>query len=469
MYRTCTSAGRLSPSRSTRWRRSREANTSTSLPCRATWGSGRELASSSGQRCYSVIWCARQVGRSDGPSLWSPATMTWRGGSLHSALVAATCCTQSTNVTSLRISSPSCACPALHSSDLNTAAGIDWQTLTLNPRDLSITGALRLDQLESAGDRFRGGPPGDARVVVMHHNPLRGELSQRIGLVRSTRAMNAFAAMGVDLILCGHDHQEAIHGLDRTPNSPVVVTAGTVSCRSRGGRPSSLNIVSLTQTAIEVETQVWNASVRRFEPGVATLFRTLIRLLRRGAIDPSQLQLPLDMPGEWDVVEQPPAPRPAAVRPPRAPRRRPRPTPAEADAMVAAKLTVQHAEYNSTRFDGSLKPISITVSRRLRSRLAYYRLATPGEEGHDCRQSSTLAAARLGRGLRDTAPRDGASMAGRIPPSRRSRPGVPSEGACRGRPSPRPTAGHAVTARRLPTLAALPTTDQVVNRVCRTR
>lgn len=49
--------------------------------------------------------------------------------------------------------------------------------------------------------------------------------------------------------------------------------------------------------------------------------------------------------------------------------------------MVAAKLTVQHAEYNSTRFDGSLKPISITVSRRLRSRLAYYRLATPGEEG----------------------------------------------------------------------------------------
>jgi 3',5'-cyclic AMP phosphodiesterase CpdA len=155
---------------------------------------------------------------------------------------------------------------------LNTAAGVHWQTLTFNPRDVSITGALRVDQLESAADRFRVGPAGDARVVVMHHNPLRGELSQRIGLVRSSRAMKALAAMGVDLILCGHDHQEAIHGAEHTPNSPVVVTAGTVSCRSRGGRPSSLNIVSLTQTAIEVETQVWNSSVRRFEPGVRRCF-----------------------------------------------------------------------------------------------------------------------------------------------------------------------------------------------------
>ena len=40
---------------------------------------------------------------------------------------------------------------------------------------------------------------------------------------------------------------------------------------------------------------------------------------------------------------------------------------------------MQHAEYNVSRFGGSLKPITIIVSRRLRSRLAYYRLATPEE------------------------------------------------------------------------------------------
>jgi hypothetical protein len=82
------------------------------------------------------------------------------------------------------------------------------------------------------------------------------------------------------------------------------------------------------------------------------VFRALIRLFGRGAIDPSQLQLPLGLAGE-----------------------------ARKEATVAAKLTRQHAEYNASRFGGSLKPITITVSRRLRSRLAYYRLATPQEPG----------------------------------------------------------------------------------------
>ena len=148
---------------------------------------------------------------------------------------------------------------------LNTAAGVDWHTLTWNPRDLSITGGLRKEQLLRATEELAAVPAGEARVVVMHHNPVRGELSRRFGLVRSERALEAFREMRVDLIMCGHDHQEAIHPVERAPGGPVVVTAGTISSRSRGGRPSAINVVTLTSTTIEVETRAWSDREGRFE------------------------------------------------------------------------------------------------------------------------------------------------------------------------------------------------------------
>jgi 3',5'-cyclic AMP phosphodiesterase CpdA len=155
---------------------------------------------------------------------------------------------------------------------LNTAAGVDWHTLTWNPRDLSITGGLRTEQLARAAEIFEHVPAGEARIIVMHHNPVRGELSQRFGLVRSERAMEAFAAMRVDLVMCGHDHQEAIHPVERDPKGPLVVTAGTISSRSRGGRPSAINVVTLTAKTIEVETRVWSQERKRFEAGESLCF-----------------------------------------------------------------------------------------------------------------------------------------------------------------------------------------------------
>jgi hypothetical protein len=115
--------------------------------------------------------------------------------------------------------------------------------------------------------------------------------------------------------------------------------------------------------------------------GGVALLRALIRLLRRGVIDadPSQLTLPLS---DRRVEPRPGTERPLA--PTQAtPARRPRirPTPAQADAAASAKLVRYHAEYNTTRFGGRLKPIAIIVSRRLRSRLGYYRVATTDEPG----------------------------------------------------------------------------------------
>jgi 3',5'-cyclic AMP phosphodiesterase CpdA len=155
---------------------------------------------------------------------------------------------------------------------LNTSQGVLPQTLTWNVRDISIIGHLRRSQMEKAREAFAASPAGDARVIVMHHNPVKGELSQRHGLKDTPRVLGAFAEMGVDLVLCGHDHQEAVHYVEHTRKGTVISTAGTVSNRSRGGRPSSANVIEIGKDTIEVTTLIWSGSAQAFEPGPQKCF-----------------------------------------------------------------------------------------------------------------------------------------------------------------------------------------------------
>jgi 3',5'-cyclic AMP phosphodiesterase CpdA len=155
---------------------------------------------------------------------------------------------------------------------LNTAHGVGYRTLTWNLRDISIIGYLERSQIERARVEFEASPPGNARVIVMHHNPVKGELSQRHGLKDTKRILGAFANIGVDLVLCGHDHQEAIHVVEHTKKGTVISTAGTVSNRSRGGRPSSVNVIVLSAAAIEVSTLVWSSAEGTLETGPSQRF-----------------------------------------------------------------------------------------------------------------------------------------------------------------------------------------------------
>ncbi|MDP9179017.1 MAG: metallophosphoesterase [Gemmatimonadota bacterium] len=150
---------------------------------------------------------------------------------------------------------------------LNTSHGVTLRTLTWNFRDISIIGDIRREQFRKAEIAFNQSPPTDARVIVMHHNPVKGELSQRHGLKRTKKILGAFAAMGVDLILCGHDHQESVHYIEHTKKGTVISTAGTVSSRSRGGRPSSVNVIRILPAQIEVTTHIWSESGRTFVAG----------------------------------------------------------------------------------------------------------------------------------------------------------------------------------------------------------
>lgn len=155
---------------------------------------------------------------------------------------------------------------------LNTSQGVILKTLTWNMRDISIIGHLTRGQLARAQAEFEKSRETDARVVVMHHNPVKGELSQRHGLKNTQRILGAFAEMHVDLVLCGHDHQEAVHYIEHTKRGTVISTAGTISNRSRGGRPSSVNSIRISASEIEVSTLLWSDEQRNFEPGPVKCF-----------------------------------------------------------------------------------------------------------------------------------------------------------------------------------------------------
>jgi 3',5'-cyclic AMP phosphodiesterase CpdA len=155
---------------------------------------------------------------------------------------------------------------------LNTSHGIIPHTLTWRLRDLSIIGYLREDQLARAAQEFAKSPASDARVIVMHHNPVKGELSQRHGLRNTTRVLGAFAELAVDLVCCGHDHQEAVHYIEHTKKGTIISTAGTISNRGRGGRPSSVNTIRITDKSVDVHTLLWSYDARAFVPGPQRCF-----------------------------------------------------------------------------------------------------------------------------------------------------------------------------------------------------
>lgn len=155
---------------------------------------------------------------------------------------------------------------------LNSAHGVQAHTVTWNLRDIGVIGDLRRSQIERARATFEASPKGDARVIVMHHNPMRGVLSRRHGLAHTRRALGAFAELHVDLVLCGHDHQEAVHYVEHTKRGTVISTAGTVSNRSRGKRPSSINEITIAPAEITVHTRLWSPADSSFEDGPVQRF-----------------------------------------------------------------------------------------------------------------------------------------------------------------------------------------------------
>jgi 3',5'-cyclic AMP phosphodiesterase CpdA len=147
---------------------------------------------------------------------------------------------------------------------LNSAHGIRTFTLTARPRDLSVVGAVIREQWDKAQREFTAAPRKDLRVLVLHHNLLRGELSNRWGLANRAGGIANAVATGAQLVLCGHDHQAAADCVDLNGKRMVVACASTLTTRVRGGGPGAINVLEIDDQSIQVSVLKWSNETKSF-------------------------------------------------------------------------------------------------------------------------------------------------------------------------------------------------------------
>jgi 3',5'-cyclic AMP phosphodiesterase CpdA len=147
---------------------------------------------------------------------------------------------------------------------LNSAHGIQRWTLTSRPRDLSVVGAVRGRQWERARKAFAMSPADDLKVLVVHHNILKGNLSRRWGLASRQLGIVDASLAGVDVVCCGHDHEERVEEVEAARRRVVISTAGTMTNRTRGGRPGSWNLIEFDAGTVAVHLWEWNDGAKEF-------------------------------------------------------------------------------------------------------------------------------------------------------------------------------------------------------------
>jgi 3',5'-cyclic AMP phosphodiesterase CpdA len=156
-----------------------------------------------------------------------------------------------------------------------TSHGVSAGSMTWNLNDMAVKGHLPASEVERAGRCFAAAAPGAARVLMLHHNVLRGSISRRMGLARPEEAQRRLIALAPDVILTGHDHEETTALLgDRI----VVSAASTHTRRTRGQRPSAFNALRIEPDRIVVRHWWWTGSA--FTPSDETSYP---RARRRGA------------------------------------------------------------------------------------------------------------------------------------------------------------------------------------------
>lgn len=165
---------------------------------------------------------------------------------------------------------PTLRVPGVSIVGLNSAWGTNPPALTWYPRDWRVKGGLTAAQLADAHARLASSPAGDLRLLVVHHNVVKGRLSNRWGLKRPTAALDAIAGMPVDVVCTGHDHEERIEVVTRRTGQFLLSAANTLSSRMRGHRPSAFNVIEATADAVTATAWCYDAAAQRFTPGPTT-------------------------------------------------------------------------------------------------------------------------------------------------------------------------------------------------------
>ena len=160
--------------------------------------------------------------------------------------------------------SPRLELPGVVIGSVLTSHGLSFGSMTWNLNDLVVKGHLPKSEAVSLTRYFQSAPPEAARVVVMHHNVLRGAISRRMGLARWKSAQRLLRRTGADLVLCGHDHQEGTGQLDGVV--VIATSSGLVKGRIRGHRPAAFNLITIDERSIAIQHLRWDAENRHFIP-----------------------------------------------------------------------------------------------------------------------------------------------------------------------------------------------------------
>jgi 3',5'-cyclic AMP phosphodiesterase CpdA len=189
------------------------------------------------------------------------------------------------------------------SEDLDTVTEIDGAVVVaLNstaPRRAIVNGRISQWQIDFAREAFAGVPDHVLRVVVAHHHfAPPPDFEGGDVMPRARRAIDAFTAMKVDLIMAGHMHRAYIGnsldvyaGEDRE-HGIVMVQSGTSTSRrgrAREAEKNTLNVLRMDSRVIRVTHYMYFDDAGEFVPTSRHLF------FRRG-------RPPLDEEG-WGAIE----------------------------------------------------------------------------------------------------------------------------------------------------------------------
>ncbi len=159
------------------------------------------------------------------------------------------------------ILNPTLSLPDTLIASVLTSYGMAWGSLTLRLRDIAVKGHLPQQEAARIKTVFKQADPNQLKVLVIHHNVLRGGISGRMGLARWKQAQEMIIDTGAEVVMCGHDHQEVA---DQLGGKVVVSCAGTLSTRSRGDRPSVFNRITWDDDSIHVELYRWDDELGLF-------------------------------------------------------------------------------------------------------------------------------------------------------------------------------------------------------------
>lgn len=168
--------------------------------------------------------------------------------------------------------------------ELDTVLRMDGATVVaLNssaPRRTLVAGRIDAPQVAFARAAFGDAPPGDARILVIHHHFVPTPDEEGGSPLPNARALlAAFEEMEVDLVLGGHVHQTHITTSRALvegdgPGIPLVACGTTASSRGRGIEVghNTLAVIRLEGDVIEVVPYRLDIDAARFLEGETRAF-----------------------------------------------------------------------------------------------------------------------------------------------------------------------------------------------------